>query len=181
MRAPLRIAGASVTHAVTNSPAIQAALPCASPPIGARVQIHSDVVQFGGADDDDLGDLLLDRLLAGTLRVIVEPAELLDPEERAAVEASPGGYLTVIDGDGEPVCNVRVERVLHATWGEPDPVIIAGEGYGSDVEAWRRATGPVLGRALEEAGSGLREDTELVAQEVTVVETADHRSGGARR
>lgn len=136
------------------------------------MEVHDDLVQLGFEGDDGLGELLLQRLLAGTLTVLWEPVELLDDDEAAGMLDAVGDRLTVLDQDGEPACNVRVEDVLATTWGAPDPRLVAGEGYGTDVAAWRRFAGPALDDGLAAAGLVLHDDTPLLVQRVTVVATA---------
>ena len=136
------------------------------------MEISEDVVQLGFEGDDGLGDLLLERLKAGSLSVLWEPVDLLDDEEVAVMEAATGTILTVVDGDGEPAVNVRVLDVFATTWGEPDPRLVRGEGYEGDVEAWRRFAGPTLAAGLDEDGAELIDDTELLVQQVEVVEVA---------
>lgn len=137
------------------------------------MEISEDLVQLGFAEDDGLGELLVERLLAGSLRVLWEPVDLLDDEEEAAMREGVGDVLTVVDSDGEPACNVRVVDVLETTWGDPDPRLVAGEGYGEDVAAWRGFVGPALAAGLAEEGLDLTDDTELLVQQVEVVATAD--------
>lgn len=137
------------------------------------MELHEDLVQLGFAEDDGLGELLVERLLAGTLRVLWEPVDLLDDEDVAAMRDAVGSELTVVDSDGEPACNVRVLEVFDTTWGDPDPRLVAGEGYGTDVEAWRRFVGPALADGLSDEGLDLADDTELLVQAVEVTATAE--------
>ena len=136
------------------------------------MDVTDELVQLGFAEDDGLGELLLQRLLAGTLTVLWEPVDLLDDDEVAAMRDAVGQLLTVVDEHGEPACNVRVEDVFPTTWGDPDPRLVAGEGYGEDVDAWRRFAGPALADGLAEEGRELAASTPLLVQVVTVVETA---------
>lgn len=137
------------------------------------MELSEDLVQLGFAEDDGLGELLVERLLAGSLRVLWEPVDLLDEEDAEAMRDGEGDVLTVVDSDGEPACNVRVLEVFTTTWGDPDPRLVAGEGYGEDVTAWRRFVEPALAAGLAAAGIELDEDTELLVQQVEVVATAD--------
>lgn len=136
------------------------------------MEIRQDVVQLGFPGDDGLGDLLLERLRAGSLRVLWEPVDLLADDEVAALRDSEGDVLTVVDGDGEPACNVRVLEVFTTTWGAPDPRLVAGEGYAADTDAWRRFVQPTLTAGLAEEGLALQDSTGLVVQRVEVVEVA---------
>ena len=137
------------------------------------MEISEDLVQLGFAEDDGLGDLLLERLLAGSLRVLWEPVDLLTDEEADELRTGTDDVLTVLDAEGEPACNVRVVDVLATTWGDPDPRLVAGEGYGEDVEAWRRFVEPSLAAGLAEEGLDLTDDTELLVQRVELLEVTD--------
>jgi uncharacterized protein YhfF len=134
--------------------------------------ISEDVVQLGFAGDDGLGDLLVQRLRAGSLTVLWEPVDLLDDDEVAVMRSSVDAVLTVVDGDGEPAANVRVLDVFTTTWGDPDPRLVRGEGYGVDVDAWQRFAGPTLAAGLAEDGLALDDHTELLVQTVEVTEVA---------
>lgn len=137
------------------------------------MDVQDELVQLGFEGDDGLGELLLQRLLAGTLTVLWEPVDLLDEAEAADMRAGVGEVLTVVDADGEPACNVRVDEVLSTTWGDPDPRLVAGEGYAGNVAAWRRFAGPSLADGLAADGHELTDATPLLAQFVTVVDQAD--------
>lgn len=136
------------------------------------MDVHEDLVQLGFAGDDGLGELLVERLLAGSLRVLWEPVVLLGEDDEAAMRTGVGGLLTVVDGDGEPACNVRVTDVFETTWGDPDDRLVAGEGYAGDVAAWRRFVGPALRDGLAEDGRRLTDDIVLLVQQVELVEVA---------
>ena len=136
------------------------------------MDVHDELVQLGFEDDDGLGELLLQRLLAGTLTVLWEPLDLLDADEVATIDASAGTHLTVVDADGEPACNVEVVEVLRTTWGAPDPRLVEGEGYGGDVDAWRRFAGPSLADGLAAEDVALDDDTELLVQRVRLTAVA---------
>lgn len=137
------------------------------------MEVQDELVQLGFADDDGLGDLLLQRLLAGSLTVLWEPVDLLDDDDVATMEAGLGDLLTVVDADGEPACNVRVEEVFRTTWGAPDPRLVAGEGYGTNVTAWRRFAEQSLRDGLADDEVDLHDGTGLLVQVVTVLEHAD--------
>ena len=139
------------------------------------MEISEDMVQLGFEGDDGLGDLLLERLKAGSLRVLWEPVDLLDDDEVATMRSADGDLLTVVDGDGEPAANVRVTGVFETTWGDPDPRLVTGEGYEGMVDAWRRFVGPTLAAGLAEDGLDLDDDTRLLVQEVELVEVAPER------
>lgn len=141
------------------------------------MDVHDDVVQLGFEDDDGLGELLLQRLLAGTLTVLWEPADLLDDDEVATIEASVGTGLTVLDADGEPACNVEVAEVFRTPWGDPDWRLVAGEGYGTDVDAWRRFAGPSLAAGLAAEDVELTDATELLVQSVQLTSIAEDPRG----
>ncbi len=137
------------------------------------MEISEDLVQLGFAEDDGLGDLLLERLKVGSLRVLWEPVDLLADEEADELRDGTGDVLTVLDAEGEPACNVRVLDVFATTWGDPDPRLVDGEGYGEEVEAWQRFVEPALADGLAQEGIDLTDDTELLVQQVELLEVAD--------
>ena len=137
------------------------------------MQVHEDVVQLGGADDEGAGELLTQRILAGTKTVLTTPAELLDVDERADIEAGVGRLLTLIDPEGDPVANLRVTDVFETTWGAPDPRLVAGEGFRDDLQHFREVVGELLAAELDDGSYELSGDTVLVVEVFEVVETAE--------
>ncbi|MDX1658014.1 MAG: hypothetical protein R3343_04270 [Nitriliruptorales bacterium] len=133
-------------------------------------EFHEQIVQLGWDGDHGFGELLLARLLSGALDVLYEPVAVLDEDELDELRTSGGQELTVIDADEDPRCNVRVTDVFETTWGDPDPRLVAGEGYGDDAAGWRRANEAMLGGALEETGEELDADTRLIVQRVQVTD-----------
>ena len=136
-------------------------------------EFHERIVQLGWDGDNGFGELMLARLLSGALDVLYEPVAVLDEDELEELRASEGQELTVIDADEDPWCNVRVTDVFETTWGDPDPRLVAGEGYGDDPAGWRRANEAMLVGALDEVGEDLAADTRLVVQRVEVTATWD--------
>lgn len=137
------------------------------------MQVHEDAIQLGWEGDEGFGDLLVDRLIAGSLTVLFEPIDLLDAADVADLRGSVGRDVTVFDSDEEPRCNVRVVEVFETTWGDPDPRLVAGDGYVDDVEAWRRSVAGSLRDALGATGHELGPDTTLIVQRVEVTEVAE--------
>ncbi len=137
------------------------------------MEVHEELVQLGFAEDDGLGELLVERLMAGTLRVLWEPLALLDDEDAAAMRDGVGTQLTVVDSDGTPACNVVVEEVFETTWGDPDPRLVEGEGYGTNVAAWRGFVGAALEAGLADEELELEHDTVLLVQRVALTEVND--------
>lgn len=137
------------------------------------MEVHEDGIQLGWEGDEGLGDLLIERLLTGSLDVLYEPSAVLEDEELSELRASAGRELTVFDAEGDARCNVRVLEAFETTWGDPDPRLVRGEGYGDDVAGWRRANEGLLGSALEEVGIELDGSTELMVQRVEVTAVAD--------
>lgn len=137
------------------------------------MEIHESAVQLGWEGDDGFGELLIERLIAGSLQVLYEPLAVLDADEVEELRNSEGEHLTVFDAEGEPRCNVVVREVFETSWGDPDARLVTGDGYGTDVEGWRRANEGMLGGALEDAGGELTDDTALLVQRVEVTDVWD--------
>ncbi len=137
------------------------------------MEIHEDVVQLGGEGDDGTGELLTQRILAGVKTVLTTPAELLAEDERREVDAGVGRPLTLIDPEGDPVANLRVTEVFETTWGDPDPRLVAGEGFGTDVERFRTVMHDTVAVDLEDEGRELTDDTVLLVEVFTLLDTAD--------
>ena len=137
------------------------------------MQVHEDVIQLGGADDGGAGELLTQRIVAGSKTVLTTPAELLDVDERADIDAGVGRVMTLIDPEGDPVANLRITDVFETTWGAPDPRLVAGEGFADDLQHFREVVGELLAADLEADSYELDGDTVLVVEEFEVVEVAE--------
>lgn len=137
------------------------------------MEVSEDLVQLGFEGDDGLGELLLGRLLAGSLRVLWEPVDLLEETDADEMRDATGEVLTVLDSEGQPACNVRVLEVFETTWGDPDPRLVAGEGYGQDADAWRGFAGPALTDGLADEGLELTNDSALLVQRVEVIQVTE--------
>lgn len=137
------------------------------------MEIHEDVIQLGGEADDGTGELLTQRIVAGVKTVLTTPAVLLTDEERTEIEAGVGRTMTLIDPEGEPVANLHVTEVFETGWGDPDPRLVAGEGFAGDVDRFRTVMGPTLAVDLEDEGHALSDDTVLVVEVFELLATAD--------
>lgn len=136
------------------------------------MQVHEDVIQLGGEGDDGAGELLTQRILAGVKTVLVTPVPLLEDGERDEIEAGIGRPMTLIDPEGDPVANLVIREVFTTTWGEPDPRLVAGEGFGDDPDRYRTVMRPLVAIDLEDEGLELTIDTELLVEVFELVETA---------
>lgn len=143
------------------------------------LEVHEDVIQLGGEADDGTGELLTQRILAGVKTVLTTPAELLDDDERGEIERGVGRPMTLIDPEGEPVANLQVSEVFSTTWGEPDPRLVAGEGFGEDPERFRAVMRDLVAVDLEDEGRELTDDTVLVVEVFTLLEVAEPQEPAA--
>lgn len=139
------------------------------------MELHEEGIQLGWEGDEGFGDLLIDRLVSGSLEVLYEPVAVLDDDEIEELRGSVGQELTVFDADGEPRCNVVVLEVFETSWGDPDPKLVRGDGYGTDIEGWKAANAGILEDALDDAGTELDDDTVFIVQRVEVREVAEPR------
>lgn len=137
------------------------------------MQVHEDVIQLGGEGDDGTGELLTQRILAGVKTVLTTPAELLDADERAEIDAGVGRTMTLIDPEGDPVANLVITAVFETTWGDPDPRLVAGEGFGDDARRFRTVMHDTVAVDLEDEGAELTDATVLVVEVFDVTETAE--------
>lgn len=136
------------------------------------MDMHEDLIQLGGEGDDGSGELLTQRILAGVKTVLVTPEPLLEDGEREEIEAGVGRPVTLIDPEGDPVANLVVTEVFDTTWGDPDPRLVAGEGFEDDAERYRTVMRPLVAIDLEDEDLELTDDTVLVVEVFEVTELA---------
>jgi uncharacterized protein YhfF len=137
------------------------------------MQVHEDVIQLGGEDDEGAGELLTQRILAGVKTVLTTPEEVLDDDERAEIAAGVGREMTLIDPEGEPVANLRITDVFRTTWGAPDPRLVAGEGFRDDIQHFRATMADLIAADLDIETPELRGDTVLLVERFELLETAE--------
>lgn len=92
--------------------------------------VHERKTQFGWADDNGLGDVLIRQIIAGLKTATCSPKEDYTAEEVRVLYASSGQRSTVVDKAGVPLCNVRIRAVYDTPFGRPDPRLVRGEGNG---------------------------------------------------
>jgi uncharacterized protein YhfF len=128
-------------------------------------------MRFGGDDDGGLGERLIRQVLDGVKTATCDLKSLCTAQELADLSARPGWLETVIDGRGNPRCNVRVTAVYETPFGDPDPRLVRGEGDGEDVEKFKREHAAWFSGALKARGlPPLTDDSALIVWEFELVE-----------
>lgn len=131
--------------------------------------VHERKTQFGWADDNGMGDVLIRQIIAGIKTATCSPKEDYTAEELRALDASPGQLSTVVDKGGVPRCNVRIRAVYDTPFGRPDPRLVRGE----DVEGFKRDHHESWDAWLATMGRPLPDETVVVVQEFELVEVAE--------
>ncbi len=135
--------------------------------------VHERKTQFGWADDNGLGDVLIRQIIAGIKTATCSPKEDYTAEELRALYASPDQLSTVVDKAGVPRCNVRIRAVYDTPFGRPSPRLVRGEGNGEDVEGFKRDHHESWDAWLATLGRALTDETVVVVQEFDLVEVAE--------
>ncbi len=129
-------------------------------------------MKFGGENDNGLGERLIRQILDGDKTATCDLKCLCSELEVADLEAPSGWLETVIDGEGNARCNVRVTAVYETTFGSPDPHLVRGEGGGEDVGKFKREHEKWFSPLLVKKGlPPLTDDSALIVWEFEVVET----------
>ncbi len=102
-------------------------------------EFHRSRSQFGWNGDNGIGERLIAQIIEGTKTATAGPLSLYTQAELADLRQSVGKPVTVTDKSGNPRCNIRITEVFETTFGNPDPRLVAGEGYGTDVRAFQLA------------------------------------------
>ena len=127
-------------------------------------------MEFGWPGDGGLGERLIQQIRDGTKTATCSPRVEYTEEELAAIFASRGDILNVVDTDGNLRCKVRMTAVYETTFGDPAQSLVRGEGYGDDAESFRRDHISVWAAGMEAAGYPLTDETVLVVEEFGMVE-----------
>jgi len=128
-------------------------------------------LEFGWPDDGGLGERLVQQILDGHKTATCCPRSDYDEEELAEVVESVGEVVDVLDGEsGEVRCRVRMLAVYETTFGLPAPGLIAGEGNGTNVNAFKQDHMDAWAEDMAAEGRPLTDDTILVVEEFELIE-----------
>jgi uncharacterized protein YhfF len=119
---------------------------------------------FGWEGDNGLGERLIAQIIEGTKTSTAGPLSLYSQAELADLQQSVGMPVTVTDKNGNPRCNIRITDVFETTFGNPDPRLVAGEGYGTDVRAFQLAHEQAWADLVAQGLLKLKADTVLVVE-----------------
>jgi uncharacterized protein YhfF len=132
--------------------------------IKMAVELQNRKSQFGWDGDDGIGERLIAQIIEGTKTATAGPRSLYTLDELADLQQSVGKPVTVIDKNGNPRCNIRITDVFETTFGNPDPRLVAGEGYGTDVQAFQLAHEKAWADLVAQGQLKLDGDTILVVE-----------------
>ncbi len=104
-----------------------------------ELTIHTHRSQFGWDGDSGIGDRLITQIIIGAKTSTAAPLDLYTDTELREIRGSVGKLATVTDKDGNPRCNIIITDVFETTFGNPDPRLVRGEGYGTDASEFQRS------------------------------------------
>ena len=136
------------------------------------MRVYEHKLEFGWEGDNDLGTRLIQQIIECKKTATCAPLFGYTEEELAAVFASKGALVTVIDKEKRPWCNVRIVDVFQTPFGHPDLRLVRGEGDGEDVEKFQRDHQRDWRAWLETEGRSLADETSLVVEVFELVEVA---------
>jgi uncharacterized protein YhfF len=135
--------------------------------------VYERKLEFGWEGDNDLGMRLIQQILEGKKTATCAPLFSYTKEELAAVFASLGEMVTVIDKDKRPRCNIRMSDVFQTSFGSPDLRLVRGEGNGEDAEQFRQDHHRDWESWLAAEGHSLTAETVLIAEVFELIEIAE--------
>jgi uncharacterized protein YhfF len=135
--------------------------------------IYERKLEFGWEGDNGLGMRLIQQVIEGKKTATCAPLFGYTEEELAAIYASKGEMVTVIDKEKRPWCNVRMVDIFQTPFGNPDLRLVRGEGNGEDAEEFRQDHLRDWQSWLEAEGYSLTDETTLVVEEFELVEVAE--------
>ncbi len=133
-------------------------------------------LQLGWQGDGGLGVQLIQQILDGTKTATCCPKKAFTEKDLAALVASKGKIVAVVDLDGGVRCHVKMIDVFETTFGHPDPRLVRGEGDGDDVEKFKHDHIDIWADEMAAAGQPLTGETVLIVEEFELVERADKQS-----
>lgn len=122
------------------------------------------ISQFGWEGDNGLGERLIQKIIRGEKTATNCPKCLYSSDETEGIFGTVGKVLTVVDKMQTPRCEIRQIEVFETTFGNPDLKLVAGEGFGTDAEAFKKAHMHVWDDLFAEKGLALTDETILIAE-----------------
>lgn len=119
---------------------------------------------FGWEGDNGIGERLIAQIIEGTKTATAGPLSLYTQNELDEIRQSIGKPVTVTDKDGNPRCHIRITEVFETTFGNPDPRLVKGEGYGTDVAAFQDSHAQAWADLVAQGLLKLNADTVLVVE-----------------
>lgn len=135
--------------------------------------IYEHKLEFGWEGDNDLGVRMIQHIIEGEKTATCAPLFGYTEKELAAVFASKGEMVTVIDKEQRSQCNVRMVDVFQTPFGNPDPRLVSGEGNGEDAEEFKQDHQRDWESWLAEEGYSLTDEAMLVAEVFELIEVAE--------
>lgn len=103
------------------------------------------------------------KVLRGEKTATCSLKEAYTHEELDRLRSTQGKVVSVFDSLGQHRCNIAIKEVFETSFGNPDPRLVSGEGYGGDVSRFqddhRKAWGEEISQGLD-----LRAETVLVVE-----------------
>ena len=128
------------------------------------MKVYEDKSQFGWANDNDIGETLIQQIIEGKKTATAAPRDLFSADELKQLYDSVSKPSTVIDKHERPRCNIKILDVFKTTFGAPDPRLVRGEGYGDDSEAFCGSHRMAWNDLVESGKLELNECTVLVVE-----------------
>ena len=128
------------------------------------MRIYKNKSQFGWTNDGGIGERLILQIICGEKTATAGPKDLYSSGELNDLYASVGKLTTVIDKNQKPRCNIKILDVFETKFGLPDPRLVQGEGYGSNVEAFRDAHRKAWSDLVNSGQLILNEETVLIVE-----------------
>ncbi len=131
--------------------------------------------ELGWSGDGGLGERLCRQVIEGTKTATCAPKGDYSAEELAEAFAGRGELHHLVDPSGAHWAVIRVTDVFETTFGDPDPRLVRGEGYGDDAAAFRRDHRAVWEADMAERKMPLTDETVLIAEVFEMLRTREGR------
>ena len=106
---------------------------------------------------------MIEAILSGEKTATCCPREVYSEAELRELRANEGHVLTLLDRLERPRGEIRLLEVFETPWGNPDPRLVAGEGY-LDADRFRQALAHAWDDLFAAGHPGLQDDTVLVVE-----------------
>lgn len=130
-----------------------------------NAKLYPNKSYFGWENDNGMGEELIQQIIKGQKTATCSPKELYTDKELEELLVMKEQYVTVMNKNDEPRCNIYMIEIFETTFGNPDIRLIEGESFSNDnnIDTFKEQHKRNWGKLIEN-GFELNENTVLMVE-----------------